>query len=127
MSLQILTLLILFFNRLFLPNIFAPNILSSYKSMSGRAIMTWLTTSGGVRRADPIKKRRSANFLFFFRIFLVVPWLERKFSKTEYGRMYLEQSDKNCSEVHIKFFHNTKTRSHSKYSSSIIFAYLTYP
>jgi len=51
----------------FFPKILAPTILISYSTINGNAIMTWVTTSGGVKMAAPTKNNRSAYFLFFFK------------------------------------------------------------
>ena len=53
----------------FFPNIRAPKILISYRTIKGRAIIIWVTTSGGVSMAALTKKRSSAYFLFFLRKF----------------------------------------------------------
>jgi hypothetical protein len=42
-------------------------MLISYNIIRGTLIMIWVTTSGGVRMAEPAKKRRRAYFRFRLR------------------------------------------------------------
>ena len=42
-------------------------MLTSYSTIKGSAIMTWVITSGGVRIAAPAKNSSSAYFRFFFK------------------------------------------------------------